>query len=86
MYQTDVLELLGIFAKPGEPLLDPRAQEALDLVEKKQDAQGRWILAQTFNGRFHADIEAKGEPSRWVTLRALTVLEAAGRLQARPAT
>jgi hypothetical protein len=86
MYQTDVLELLGIFAKPGEPLLDPRAQEALDLVEKRQDEQGRWTLQQTFNGRFHADIETKGQPGRWVTLRALKVLKAAGRLQARPAT
>ena len=32
------------------------------------------------NGKFVVDIEAKGEPSRWVTLRALRVLKAAGRL------
>jgi len=94
MYQTDALELLGIFAKlgaadpcspsagqrPDSPLLDPRAQEALDLVEKRQDEQGRWTLQQTFNGRFIVDIEAKGRPSRWVTLKALQVLKAAGRV------
>jgi hypothetical protein len=94
MYQTDVLELLGILAKlgaadpsrpsdgqrPDSPLLDPRAQEALDLVEKRQDEQGRWTLQQTFNGRFIVDIEAKGRPSRWVTLKALQVLKAAGRV------
>jgi hypothetical protein len=80
MWQTDALEILGIFAKLGEPLLDPRAAEALDLVAGKRDAQGRWKLENTQNGRFVVDIEAKGQPSRWVTLKALQVLAAAGRL------
>ena len=83
MYQTDVLELLGILtrlaregaARPGAPR-DPRMDEALALVASKADAQGRWKLQSTFNGRFVVDIEAKGEPSRWVTLRALEVLGA----------
>jgi hypothetical protein len=35
-------------------------------------------LEQTFNDRFVVPIETKGEPSRWVTLRALDVLRAAG--------
>ena len=96
MYQTDALEILGILAKLGvlsdrvrddctRVPRDARTQEALDLVHSRQDADGRWTLQQTFNGRFHVDIEAKGEPSRWVTLKALQVLKAAGRLQARPA-
>jgi hypothetical protein len=83
MYQTDVLEILGILAKLGmlaEGVRDERTQEALDLVASRQDEQGRWKLQQTFNGRFVVDIEAKGEPSRWVTLKALQVLKAAGRL------
>jgi len=91
MYQTDALEILGILAKLGvlsdrvrddctRVPRDARTQEALDLVEKRQDEQGRWTLQQTFNGRFHVDIEVKGEPSRWVTLKALQVLKAAGRL------
>jgi len=36
--------------------------------------RGRWTLQQSFNDRFVVPIEAKGEPSRWVTLRALEVL------------
>jgi len=60
-------------------LCDERAREALDLVAAKADAQGRWKLEQTFNDRFVVPIEAKGEPSRWVTLRVLEVLRAAGR-------
>jgi len=80
MYQTDVLEILWILARL-EPayLRDERAREALDLVASKADAEGRWTLQQTFNDRFVVPIETKGEPSRWVTLRALEVLRAAGR-------
>ena len=51
-------------------------REALDLVASRADAQGRWKLQQTFNDRFVVPIETKGEPSRWVTLRALEVLRA----------
>jgi hypothetical protein len=81
MYQTDALEILGILARLDRSYLrDERASEALDLVASRADAQGRWKLQQTFNGRFWADIETKGAPSRWVTLRALEVLRAAGRI------
>jgi len=76
MYQTDVLEILGLLTRLG--VRDERMDEALALVAAKQDAQGRWKLQSTFNGRFVVDIEAKGEPSRWITLRALQVLQANG--------
>ncbi len=96
MYQTDALEILLILARLGRegevagaapdgtggtPILgDERMREALDLVASRADAQGRWKLQQTFNDRFVVPIEAKGEPSRWVTLRALEVLRAARRV------
>jgi hypothetical protein len=76
MYQTDVLEILGLLTKLGR-LGDERARVARDLVAAKADAQGRWLLQDTFNGRFVVDIETKGQPSRWVTLKALQVLRAA---------
>lgn len=74
MYQTDILEILGILTALG--VRDERMDEAIGVVASKQDADGRWPLASTFNGRFVADIEAKGQPSRWITLRALEVLAA----------
>ena len=43
----------------------------------KQDAAGRWKMEYTYNGKTWADIEEKGKPSKWVTLRALCVLKAA---------
>jgi len=73
MYQTDVLEILGILTQLG--YRDERMQEAVDLVVSKQDASGRWKLANTFNGRFQVDIEEKGEPSKWITLNALRALK-----------
>ena len=72
MYQTDALEILLVLTRLG--YRDERMREALDLVASRADAQGRWRLQQTFNDRFVVPIEAKGEPSRWVTLRALEVL------------
>lgn len=73
MYQTDVLEILGILTKLG--CRDKRMQEAIDLVTAKQDKEGRWKLENTFNGRFQTNIEQKGKPSKWITLNALKVLK-----------
>ena len=73
MWQTDVLEILGILTKLG--FKDRRMQEAADLVVSKQDDHGRWNLESTFNGRFQVNIEEKGRPSRWITLNALKALK-----------
>ncbi len=73
MYQTDALEILGILTKLG--YRDKYMQEAVDLVVFKQDDQGRWMLESTFNGRFQANIEQKGKPSKWITLNALRTLK-----------
>jgi hypothetical protein len=73
MWNTDVLEILGIMTALGYK--DRRMQEAVDLVVSKQDAQGRWKLEDTFNGRFLVNIEKKDKPSKWVTLSAMRVLK-----------
>jgi hypothetical protein len=73
MYQTDALEILGILTKLG--YRDERMQETVDLVVSKQDAQGRWKLESTFNGRFQVNIERKGELSKWITVNALKALK-----------
>ncbi len=73
MYNSDVLDILGILTKLG--YRDARMQEAIDLVISKQDNQGRWLLENTFNGRFLVNIERKDHPSKWITLNALRVLK-----------
>ncbi|MBN1860550.1 MAG: nitrogen fixation protein NifH [Candidatus Thermoplasmatota archaeon] len=73
MYQTDALEILGILTRLGYK--DQRMNEAVDLVVSKQNDQGRWILENTFNGRYQVTIEQKGKPSKWITLHALCMLK-----------
>ncbi len=55
---------------------DERASEAIDLVESKRDADGRWPLENPHPGRLHFTMdEGEGRPSRWNTLRAMRVLK-----------
>jgi hypothetical protein len=75
-YVTDVLQNLEVLAALGYDR-DPRLARAIELVEAKQGDDGRWKLEYTYNGKTWVDIERKGEPSKWVTLRALRVLKAA---------
>jgi hypothetical protein len=73
MYQDDILEILEILTKLG--IHDERMQDAIDIIVSKQDDKGRWILEDTFNGRFITNIEAKGKPSKWITLSAIRMLK-----------
>ena len=73
MYQTDILEILGILTRLGYH--DKRMLEAIDLLISKQDDHGKWKLKSTFNGRFQTNIEQKGKTSKWITLNALKVLK-----------
>lgn len=75
-YITDVLQNLETLAALGHAG-DPRLVNTLALVEEKQDDSGRWKLEYTYNGKTWVDVETKGRPSKWVTLRALRVLKAA---------
>jgi len=75
-YITDFLQNLEVLAALGQAQ-DPRLAHALESVISKQDEQGRWILEYSYNGKTWVDIEEKGQPSKWVTLRALRVLKAA---------
>jgi hypothetical protein len=59
---------------------DDRAAEALDLVEQNRGEDGRWPLQNTHPGPVHFEIdEGDGMPSRWNTLRAMRVMDWAGR-------
>jgi len=78
-YTSDVLEASLALCEAGYAH-DPRLKNAIDLVLAKRDADGRWVMKHSFNGKMWADIETKGQPSKWVTLRALRVLKAAGRV------
>jgi hypothetical protein len=55
---------------------DERVAEAIDLVESKRDSEGRWPLETRYPGQMPVEIdEGEGQPNRWITLRALRVLD-----------
>jgi hypothetical protein len=61
---------------------DERIAEAIDLLESKRDPEGRWPLELALHDELPIDMgERVGEPSRWITLRALRVLRWAGRVE-----
>jgi hypothetical protein len=74
-YTSDILEALDVLARLGLAQ-DPRLSNAIEFMLSKQDNEGRWKLERTLNGKMWVDIERKGDPSKWVTLRALRVLKA----------
>lgn len=74
-WHYDVLRGLDYLRSAGvEP--DERVTEAVGLVAKKQDPNGKWPFENSHPDRVHFDMEGvEGEPSRWNTLRALRVLD-----------
>lgn len=72
-WRHDILRGLDYFRATGAAR-DERLQDAIDVLEKKQRADGRWPLQQRYPGRTWFEMEQVGEPSRWNTLRARRVL------------
>lgn len=62
------------------PEPDERMGEALEIVESKRNADGRWPLDHRYHERLLVDFgDVEGWPSRWITLRGARVLRWAGR-------
>lgn len=73
-YNSDALEALVALAQIGETYR-PEYEPALALVREAADSQMRWKMRNSLNGKMYADVEDKGAPSKWLTLRALQVLD-----------
>ena len=79
-YWPDFVEVLLVLTGLG--YRDRRMEDAIAYLHKKQSKQGTWKLQRTYNERSKHDtfsvvipMETRGAPSKWVTLRALTVLK-----------
>jgi hypothetical protein len=78
-YAYDVLRGLD-YLRSADVEPDERVAEAIDLVLGRRDGDGRWPLESIHQGEVHFDMEeGEGRSSRWNTLRALRVLDWAGR-------
>jgi hypothetical protein len=74
-WHYDVLRGLD-YLRDAEVRPDGRVAEAIELVESKPGAEGRWPLENRHPGRLHFEMdEGEGRPSRWNTLRAMRVLK-----------
>ena len=91
-WHYDILQALTILHRAGK-LADPRAEEAIDLVESKRGEGGRWrpegyywSLKRKTRARLAvSNVEivnwGRGGPNEFVTLNALRVLKDAGRFR-----
>ena len=73
-YTSDALEALQALVNWGAGD-DPRLAGAWTRVLEKQDEQGRWPLEYTPEKTW-VSFGRRGEPSKWVTLRAVRALQA----------
>jgi hypothetical protein len=73
-WHYDVLRALDYFQAVDAPR-DPRLADAIGIVEGSRGEDGRWSLQQSYPGKTYFELERKGAPSRWNTLRALRVLK-----------
>ncbi len=72
---TDVLRGLD-YLRSARVELDERLAEAMDLVERKWEVDGRWPPENPHAGKVHCDMEdGAGQSSRWNALRGLRVLD-----------
>lgn len=81
-YAYNILRGLDVLTKLGY-VTDKRLRDAIQVLLDKGQSDGRWILESTPTGRMQANIEAKGKPSKWITLIALRVLKRLQKIENR---
>ena len=73
-YNSDIVEAMLALASVGTPMSE-ELEKPLQIIRKKRTPDGTWLLDRTFNGKMWVDVEVKGQPSKWITLFALLVLD-----------
>jgi hypothetical protein len=73
-YITDLLQLAEAMVALGYGN-DKRLANTLDLIRKKQNENGQWLMEFDYAGKTWLEFGKKKEPNEWVTLRALRVLK-----------
>ena len=67
------------YLRATRQVADPRLEDAIQLLETKRKANGRWPVETRVPGITLFDMEKPGGDSRWITLRALRVLKSRSR-------
>jgi hypothetical protein len=75
LWHYDVLRALDYLRAAGVPP-DERVEEAVAMVRERRQGDGRWLLDVRHRNTLHEELAgAVGAPNRWITLRALRVLD-----------
>lgn len=74
-WHYDILRGLDYLRK-ADVTPDERVNDAIELVVSKRNPDGRWNLEIQFPGEMLVELnDGVGQPNRWITLRALRVLD-----------
>ncbi len=76
-YRYDLLRVLEYFEASGHPY-DARLKPELDWLAEKRGEDGLWRLENIHPGKMHFPLETVGAPSRFITLKALRILNRYG--------
>jgi len=75
LWHYDVLRALDYLRAAGAKP-DARADEGIAIVRERRQRDGRWLLDMRHRNTLHEDMAgAVGAPNRWITLRAMRVLD-----------
>ena len=81
LWHYDVLRALDYLRAAGVPP-DGRVDEAVSSVLARRQDDGRWLLDVRHRDTLHEELAGEvGAPNRWVTLRALRVLDCLRRFR-----
>ncbi len=75
--ETDLFEMLAALraVRAASGPVEPNVERALAAMAARADHRARWKLERPRPERLPLVPERTGDPSRWVTLRALTILQ-----------
>lgn len=73
-YNSDILEAMLALTRIGAPMSDA-LDDPLQVIRDKRTSDGVWLMDNSLNGQMWVDVEVKGQPSKWITLFALIVLD-----------
>jgi len=75
LWHYDVLRALDYLRAARVPP-DARVEEAVAIVRERRQDDGRWLLDMRHENTVHEELAGPvGAPNRWITLRALRVLD-----------
>jgi hypothetical protein len=75
LWHYDILRALDYLRAAGVPP-DARTEEAIAIVRDRRQSDGRWLLDARHRDTLYEEVAGTvGAPNRWITLRALRVLD-----------